>query len=359
MSPGGFVRVAVALAVTVLAGTAASADALIPSYVRQLTTPLLLDQIGQPQAVTADPVTSEVFVCDSRKNRIVIFDPKGLFDFEIPGGDVFSAPIDLAVDAEGYLLVLATHQRHRALLELDFDGLFLREIELTGLDPGEAEPNPTSVALSPDGSRIYLLDTSNDRLWVADRSGALLRAVDLAPQVSGEERLDFLLGRMDVYGDSVLVAVPSEGAIRVFDLDGELRHSYGSQGATACELTRPMAAALDVEGDLWIVDQQRMVLVQWSTRRDRCVGESLGIGERLGLLYFPSDLSLDSEGRLYIAQAYQSRVQQYRGFPPGASPVAAEPAGASTEPARGEPRSESPEIAATLAVEPPAIEPRP
>ena len=132
-----------------------------PAFVRQLSLPVADDLIGYPRGVVADGHTGEVFVCDTRRGRILIFDTEGIFLHEIPGGDVFSAPRDLAVDPEGYLVVAANHQRRSALIELDFDGLFLGEIRLSGLPEDAVEPALVSVALSSDGARIYALDAAN------------------------------------------------------------------------------------------------------------------------------------------------------------------------------------------------------
>ena len=113
-------------------------------------------------------------------DRILIFDTDGIFLHEIPGGDVFSAPRDLAVDPEGFLVVVANHERRPALIELDFDGLFLREIRLSGLPEEAIEPVIISVALSPAGDRLYALDSANLHLWIGTRDGEIESSVDLA-----------------------------------------------------------------------------------------------------------------------------------------------------------------------------------
>lgn len=289
-------------------------------YLQRLEMPAAGDAIGYPRAVEADPHTEEVFVCDSRRNRILIFDGEGRFKFQITGGDVFSAPSDIAIDAEGYLVVVANHQRRRTLIELDFDGLFRREIRLTGLPPESAEPILQSMALSPAGDRIYAVDTENLRLWIADRDGAIITSVDLAPGLSEKEKEDVMLGRVDVYGDSVLLALRSAAAIRIFDLDGRARGQVGERGGAYCRLGRPIAAALTDSGEMIIVDQQRMVITRWTVEGNRCRDEYYGLGNRPGYLYFPMDGTLDGQGQLYVSQGYQGRVQMYEGMAPAIVP---------------------------------------
>jgi hypothetical protein len=74
----------------------------------------------------------------------------------------------------------------------------------------------------------------------------------------------------------------------------------------------PMAAALDGDGNYFIVDQLRMVLLKWDPATNSCLGEFYGIGSAPGYFYFPSDVVLDSQGKLYVAQAFEGRVQSYQ-----------------------------------------------
>lgn len=294
-----------------------------PIYRSLLRLPGQHERFGYPQSVTADLHTGEVFVCDTRGNRVLIFGPDGLFEFEIKGGDVFRAPLDLAVDPEGYLLVLASYRGRKRIIELDFDGLFRHPIELVGLPAEALPPDLISVALSPAGERIFALDRANVALLVAERGGEVLAMVDLAPELSGDDRQNLLLRHVDVYGDRVLVALPQEGKIQLFDLEGRPWGKRGKPGGTRCLLGRPTAAALDQQGDLLIIDQLRMVILRWSVSDDACLGEYWGFGDHPGYLYYPIDIALDLQGRAYVSQGFESRVQVYEGLPPAAGTRAA------------------------------------
>lgn len=292
------------------------AEEPVPRYLQRLDLPVAADALGSSEAVTADRATGEVFVCDSRRNRIVIFDSEGLFRYQIAGGETFGAPRDVAVDPEGYLVVLANHQGRTAIVELDFDGRFLGEIALSGIPEDAAELNLNSLALSPDGSRLYVVDMGNQVLWLAARDGSVTRRVDLAEGLEAVERRDRVLGRVDVYGDRVVVAMPSEGRVRYFDLEGTLEGEIGFRGTAACQLAFPVVAAFDRDGNFVVVDQQRMILLRWNPRGNRCIGEYYGMGTAPGFLYYPVDATLDSQGRLYVSQGFEGRVQVYEGLTP-------------------------------------------
>lgn len=300
-------------------------------YVQRLRLPSAEDQLGYPRAVHADLHTGEIFVCDTRRNRIVIFDRQGLFLYQIPGGETFRAPVDVAVDPEGAILVLgrggiervstqaervASASSERRLILLDFDGKFLRELPLRGLPEGSLEPNLISVALSPAGDRLYLVDQDNQHLWLADRDGIIRGSIDLAADLNPDERREQILGRVDVYGDTVLVAVPTAGRILLFDLDGRSRAHLGLKGASPCQLMFAVAAALAADGRTLVLDQRRMLFMLWDPGTNRCLAEYSGFGNAPGALYQPSDLALDGEGGVWISQGFEGRVQLFAGADP-------------------------------------------
>ncbi len=287
-----------------------------PVFVRGLVLPVADDAIGYPQSVTADLHTGEVFVCDARASRILVFDTQGLFVYEIPGGDAFTAPQDVAVDPEGRLVVVGSHDRRSAVVEVDFDGLFLRELQLSGLPDGIEEPRFGSVALSPTGDRLYLLDTMNLRVWICGRGGEVRGSIDLAAGLTEKAKRDLIPGHVDVYGDTLLVAVPSFSQVRLYELDGTPRRQTGVKGTAACALGFPTAAALNKDGELVIVDQQRMVVLRWNAEANRCLGEYIGYGNEPGYLYYPMDLALDGSGQLFVSQGFDGRVQMYSGMTP-------------------------------------------
>ncbi len=333
-----------ALAWLLAAGVAAAQPDL--GYVQRLRMPSQSDALGHSRAVAADLHSGEIFVCDTRKQRIVIFDDRGLFRYQIPGGEVFRAPTDVAVAPEGTLLVLARHQGELRIVELDFDGRFIAAFALSGLPGESAPPRLVSLALDPAGERLYALDQANQRLWLAGRDGTVTGSVDLAADLSEKEAREVLLARLDVYGDTVLVAMPTAGVVRLYDLDGRERGRVGLKGTATCQSAFPVAAALDADGNVVVLDWQRMLFMVWDPRTNRCLGEHGGIGVAPGFFYQPGDLALDGAGRIYVSQGFEGRVQVFG----GASPAAGTPAAGT--PAAGAPAAGAPAAGTALRADP-------
>lgn len=309
-----------ALGLAVLGGNLAAEERQRPRYERRLEPPQRNDAFKKPRAITADLHTGEIFVCDTREHRVLVFDERGVFRYQINGGSSFRSPMDIAVDPDGYLVLLAWHDNERKLIQLDFDGLFLGVIELRGLPDPQRPVDPISIALSPSGQRLYVLDAANHLLIVADREGRVQAVRDLVAGLDPDTAREQIYGHVDVYADTVLVPRPTLGVVHLFDLNGEPSGRVGLFGTASCQCAFPLAAALDADGNVLILDQRRMMFMLWDPRTNRCLDEFYGLGDFPGALYAPEDLALDGSGRVYVGQAFEGRVQVYNGARPAARP---------------------------------------
>lgn len=317
-----FARLAACLAAVALiaVGHAVAQTPRAPKYVQSLELPSRTDGFRRPAAVTADLHAGEVFVCDTWNNRIVIYDQLGSFRYQIHGGTVFRSPIDLAVGPDGYIFVLAWREGKRSIVRLDFDGLFIEEIPVPTDEASDVPPEPVSIAISPAGDRLYLLDRAAHRLWVTGRDGKVIGSADLRGTSTEEELQERIYGHVDAYGDRVLVAIATVGRILLFDFDGNPQGHVGRKGTATCQSAFPTAGAMDRDGNVFILDKQRMLFMLWRAEDNTCLGEYSGIGKSPGALYAPDDIVLDGRGRIYISQTFEGRVQVFDGALPAPVP---------------------------------------
>ena len=310
-----FARAILALLLTVVTGiperAIAAEEGTAPRYLRRLSLPGSADPLKQPLAVHADRHAGEIFVCDRQAGRIAIFDGRGLPKYTLRGGASFVTPLDLAADPDGYLFVLDAAPGGNVVRLLDFDGRLVRSVLLSGLPESAKTPVIVSIALSDNGERLYLLDQANFRLWIARRDGTVQGSADLVAEFGPKAAREQILGRVDVYGDTVLVARAMAGDVLLLDLDGRLKGSIGQKGTAPCETAFPVAAALDRQGNVVVLDQQRTLMMVWRPSDDKCLREFATIGSSPGALYQPADLTLDAGGLLYVGQGFQGRVQVF------------------------------------------------
>ncbi len=131
-------------------------------------------ELVRPTGVARDPQSGRIFVADTRRHRIVIFDPRGRFldHWGLPGDEPgrFNAPTYLYV-AAGRLYVADTLNSRVQILD-SRDGRWLGAIGQRGLYVGNFE-RPKGVAVDDEGN-VYVVESYRDHLLVFDGEGRFL-----------------------------------------------------------------------------------------------------------------------------------------------------------------------------------------
>jgi len=289
---------------------AVASDLSVPAeFVRDLRAPGKSEQILRPSAIFIDQQFSEVFVADPGHNRIVIFDSAGIYLHEFGGGDHFSTPLDIAVDADGFVWVLGTTRTGRRLSVFDFDGLFVREVSLPVQLAG-TEVRVTSFDLDSDNNP-WLLDGAGKRLFTIDDDGNVLKIVDIFSAQDEQVRREQVIGKIRVFGKRILVPISSLGAVYTYDLNGSLIQRFGIRGTQIGELNFPAAAIITSDSLLLVLDKHRYNVVCYSLK-GRFKGEFGGRGNSPGWFYHPTLLDIDRNNQLYIGQIFNNRIQVCR-----------------------------------------------
>jgi DNA-binding beta-propeller fold protein YncE len=187
-----------------------------------------------------------IYICDTVLGGLEIVDlVDRTFDYFQPRGvGQLQKPINCSVDPEDRRLFVTDTGRGQVVV-FDSAGTYVG-----GFGEGEGHV-PVDLFVTPDA------------LWVADLEAAEVRAYDkvtfqelttLPADVSSDDNRLFQPTNLWVEGDRVYVSDFGDFKVKVYDRAGNFLGSVGSYGQQLGQFVRPKGVAVDREGILYVVD---------------------------------------------------------------------------------------------------------
>ncbi len=278
-------------------------------FVTQLVPPGTSNHLRRPSAIFVDGKFGEVLVADPGNNRIVIFDRGGTYRYEFSGNGYFSVPVDLVVDSRGFIYVLGSTAQGRRVFRFDFDGMFQGEVPVKAPVTGQ-DPLITDIAIDATNT-LFVLDEAGQQVSRHDLKGRLLGAFPLLEGMDPRLKREQTFGSIAIRADTVLVPVPTLGAVYLYAKDGEFVRAMGHKGTNVGELNFPTAVAVTGDDLVLVLDKHRYNVVCFDMS-GRFHGEFGGMGARPGWFYHPTLLAVDDEHQVYVGQIFENRVQVCR-----------------------------------------------
>jgi len=226
---------------------------------------------------------------------------------------------DVGVDVAGGIWVVddACHVAH-----FDAGGTFLGELgEIWDCaDENDHLAWPTSIAFDSDGN-IYVSDTGNERVQVFESTGAHLATIGVTGQW-GSDNAHFNWPRHIAIdsGDLLYVADTGNHRVQIFSVVDPSAITYvatlgvpGESGSDNAHLNWAEGVGVDATR-IYVADSSN-ARVQIFDRTTRTYLTTLGTGWGTGSYEFnyPTDVAVDGGGRIYVADFYNHRVQQFSG----------------------------------------------
>lgn len=205
-------------------------------------------QIDRPSAMVIDS-EDNLYLADSLNNRVQKFTKDGQFlgkwGEEGDGPGQFNMPWGIALDSDGDVYV--SDWRNDRVQKFDPSGRYLDQWGSSGDAEGQFN-RPSGIAVDPDGN-IYVCDWGNERVQVLSPSG----------QVLDSFRGDSVTS---TWATAYFEANPDEGAARLAaDLEPQVSPRSDIQRETSANVEKllwgPTSVKLDDQGRIYIVDSLR------------------------------------------------------------------------------------------------------
>ncbi|MBN2332174.1 MAG: NHL repeat-containing protein [Deltaproteobacteria bacterium] len=161
-------------------------------------------------------------------------------------------------------------------------------------------------------NHIYVTGNGGDGVLIADLEGRWQQAmVPLTMHLGIREKAPIETFAIDAPGNRIYLLSEEMGKIFVFSLSGRFLYDFGEKGGSSGKLSRPRGIALDQQRNLvYIVDYMRHSISVYSDKGDYLF-EFGGKGYSRGWLAHPSDLCVDGQGRLWVADTFNQRLQVF------------------------------------------------
>ncbi len=268
--------------------------------------------IGMSKPFAVSVHQGRVFVSDTVQRMVWAFDVREgrFFEIGVDGGGVLAKPMGLDVDLNGNLFVCDNSLKQ--VLVYDRDGNYKRRLG----DPDMFD-RPAGLTVSPDGSRLFVVDTGGvasqrHQVLVFDvSSGELLYTIAKRGQAEGELNLP----RDATIGDDGNLYIVDGGNFRVqvFSAEGDYLRSFGKIGRQSGQFSRPKGIGVDKDGNVYVVDtafgnfqifnaQGQLLLAVGS--RNSTAGPAR--------FMLPAGLAIDEDGRVYVVDQYFRKVDIFR-----------------------------------------------
>lgn len=266
--------------------------------------------MGKPYGVAA--YHGRIYVTDTVKRAVLMFDVPGK-DFKMIGTEgpgELRKPIGIAASKQGEIYVADNSAKR--IVVFDKDGRFLRAFGNRSI-----LKRPSGVAVSPDGTKAYVIDTGGvttqeHHLYIFNAiSGELEKTIGTRGRGDGE----FNLALQVTTGPDGTIYVTDSGNFRVqaFNPDGSHKMSFGRVGRKVGNFARPKGIATDSTGNIYVVDSafgnfqifnDKSQLLMFVGQRSQTPGP--------GRYMLPAGIAVDEDGRVYMTDQFFRKVDVYR-----------------------------------------------
>lgn len=273
------------------------------------------DLFNKPSFACFGP-DGKIYVADTMKNRVVVFDSEGnfvgLIKGEATGKFTLKWPVSVAVADDGRIFVLSKQDRKIIVFNQQY-----KPINVIVFD------NAIPTALYIKGDRLYV--GTDKAIMIGTLDGRLVKTIGRFGKKEGQFDL---IGGIVVSDDGTIYVADSLN-YRVQAIDektGKAKWVYGKplppQSAIQFrgperKFGLPSSITLDERGRLYVVDGLSSEIHILDAKTGKFIKKVSDIGHAEGLVYYPDGIYYGKGGLIAVADKFNDRVQIFRVPVPG------------------------------------------
>ncbi len=171
------------------------------------------------------------------------------------------------------------------------------------------------IAVAASGGIVYVADFLADRVTKLDSDGTVLAR--WGESGTGDGEFDAPSGiAVDSEGDVYVVDFYNH-RVQKFTADGEFLLQWGGEGRWNAEFRYPTEIAVNDRGDIFVADAYNHRIQKFTSEGDY-IGKWGGVGYGIsgtwpGWFRLAKAIAVDSTGDVYVADAFNRRVQKFTG----------------------------------------------
>lgn len=205
--------------------------------------------LSKPIGITSD-ANGQIYVCDVLDRRVVVFDEKGQFVNTFGGKEIFENPVAIAINDKLKRIYVLDSRKHQ-LMVFDMQGKHLFSVGEKGGEPGNFM-YPTGIAIGADG-RLFISDSMNFRVQILDADGVHIKSFgEIGQNVGDFNRPKGIALDRDGH---IYVVDGSFANFQVFDEDGQLLMYVGENGSAPGQFFLPTGIHIDGQNKIYVADQ--------------------------------------------------------------------------------------------------------
>lgn len=255
-----------------------------------------------------------IYVSDTGKPKVIVLNVPERSSLIVGTGKKGKLRMPLGIDADAKGNIYVVDGKIKAVMIYAPDGTFLDSIGDETLFS-----RPSGLAVAPDGSKVYVVDTGGVKKQEDHRIRVLNVATkqllyDIGRRGGGPG--EFNLPRDVALGPdgSIYVVDAANFRVQIFSPEGVYQREFGSIGRRPGEFSRPRELAVDKDFNVYVVDSA-FGNFQIFDKEDRLlldVGSRGGARDAPAKFSLPTGIAVDSDGRVYMVDMYFRKVDVFR-----------------------------------------------